>query len=208
VSEAERLEEEAVRAADQLKIKEQIITLLDVLNPGLDRYATGLTILTPKGPQEFNVTAVFTALVAQFQHLTGYTADHNEFSFGPALTLFPDAVIEKTGETLIKRHYHFDCQTRHVRMVLTFAKTFIGAEGPTTIGQPRYDTEYVYRDPIDNYIWRGLVNWVTRQFDSRQYVHLYGHSFQYIWDGEASTSHLIPAGSEEEPNPLCSVNVE
>lgn len=198
VSEAEQLEEAAVRAADQLKIKEQINTLLGVLNPGLDRYATGLTILTAQGPQEFNVTAVFTALIAQFQHMTGYAAGENEFSFGPALTLFPDAVIDKEGETLIKRHYFFDCKTRHVRMVLTFAKTFIAADGPTTIGQPRYDTEYVYLDPIDNYVWRGLVNWVTRQFDSKKYVHLYGHSFEYIWDGEASTSHLIPEGATDE----------
>lgn len=198
VSEAEKLEEEAARAADQLKIKGQINTLLGVLNPELGRYATGLTILTPQGPQEFNVTAVFTALIAQFQHMTGYAAGENEFSFSPALALFPDALIDKVGETLIKRHYFFDCKTRHVRMVLTFAKTFIAADGPTTIGQPRYDTEYVYLDPIDNYTWRGLVNWVTRQFNSKNYVHLYGHNFEYIWDGEASISHLIPEGGTDE----------
>lgn len=208
VSEAEQLEKEALQAADRLQIKEQINVLLDVLNPSPDNYATALTIDTPQGPKAFNVTAVFTALVAQFQHLTGHTVDHTEFTFSPALTFFPDAEIDIEGETLIKRHYYFDCQKRHVRMVLTFAKTFMGPEGPTTVGQPRYTTEYTYLGLVDNYTWRGVVNWVTRQFDTRKYVHLYSHSFEYIWDGEASTSHLIPDQTEVEPNPLCTVLVE
>jgi hypothetical protein len=51
-----------------------------------------------------------------------------------------------------------------------------------------------------------VVNWVIGQFDRRKYVHLYSHSFEYIWDGEEKTSHLIPEKTEEEPNPLLSLN--
>lgn len=202
--------EEEVRVADHKRVMTQINELLDLLNPVPGKYSTELTIMTPDGPKAYNVSPIFQAIVAQHQHFVGHTINQFDVSFSPAEKFFPNADLVKEGEQLVKRQYFFDCAKRHVRMVLTHATVFMSKDGPTTVGQSRYDTEYLYLGPmdgpVDNYTWRAVVNWIITQFDRRKYVHLYGHDFHYIWDGEEKTSHLIPAKTEEEPNPLCTLN--
>jgi hypothetical protein len=200
--------EEEARQADNKRVRGQINELLDLLNPEPGKYATELTIVTPSGPKAFNVSPILHAIVAQHQHMVGHTDNHFDVSLSPREQFFPDAAPEKEGEKLVKRRYLFDCEKRHVRMILTFATVFMSKDGPTTVGQPRYDVEYLNLGGphLDNYTWRAVVNWVIGQFDRRKYVHLYSHSFEYIWDGEEKTSHLIPEKTEEEPNPLLSLN--
>lgn len=193
--------EAAAREADAQLVLGQVNELLDLLNPVTGEYATELTLMTPSGPKAFNVSPLFTALTAQFQHFLGHCHDQHDLRWSPQEKFFPEAITEKEGEKLVKRQYFFDWEKRHVRMILTFATVFMAKDGPTTIGQPRYDTEYVFLGNIDNYTWRATVNWVCGQFDRRKYIHLYSHDFQYIWNGETNTVDLIPAGAEV-PKPV------
>lgn len=203
--------EEEARQADNKRVRGQINELLDLLNPVPGKYAIELTIMTPDGPKAFNVSPILHAIVAQHQHMVGHTDNHFDVSLSPREQFFPDADPEKEGEKLVQRRYYFDCVKRHVRMTLTFATVFMSKDGPTTIGQPRYDKVYMNLGDqatggVDNYTWRAVVNWVIGQFDRRKYVHLYSHNFEYVWDGEEKTSHLIPAKTATEPHPLLSLN--
>lgn len=199
--------EDLARKEDQAKVKQHVNEILDLLNPTPGGYATGLVLMTPNGPKEYNVTPLFTALIAQFQHFNGHTHDQNEITLSPQATFFPHAASEVEGMELIRRHYHFDCAKRHVRMVLTFASINMGPEGKV-LGLPHETMEFLHLTEADNYTWRAVINWVIRQFDQRKYVHLYSHDFEYIWDKAEGCNTLIPAKTEEEPNPLLSLNVE
>jgi hypothetical protein len=204
--------EEVHRTADQALVKQSINELLGLLNPDGANYATSLTIVTPDGPKEFNVSPIFSAIAAQFQHFFNGTYNQHDVRRPPAETFFPHADPAQEGEELVKRQYFFDCRKRHVHMVLTFATVWMSKEGPTTVGQPRYVREYLFLGPVDNYEWRAVVNWVTAQFDRSKYVHLYGHNFEYVWEKDEapdmpSTIRLIPAQTEAEPFPLCTIGI-
>jgi len=194
-SPAELAAEDLARREDRAKVRQDINELLALLNPTPGGYATSLTIVTPEGPKDFNVTPIFTAIAAQFQQFFDGTYNQHEIRWSPAEKFFPHADPAQEGEELVKRQYFFDCKNRHVRMALTFATIFMGKEGPTTVGQPRYTSEYLHLGPVDNYEWRAVVNWVIAQFDRRQYVHLYSHDFEYVWDKEEGYNTLIPEKS-------------
>ena len=206
-SPAELAAEDFARREDNARSRRDVNELLALLNPDGGNYATELTVMTPNGPKAYNVSPLFTALIAQFQHFNGFTHDQNQITLSPQAAFFPHVESEVEGMELIKRHYHFDCAKRHVRMILTFATVNIAPEG-RVLGLPHEEREFLHLTEADNFTWRSVVNWIARQFNQQQYVHLYGHNFEYIWDSEKGVNSLIPTTTEEEPNPLCTIGVQ
>jgi hypothetical protein len=197
----------AEQAAKDQRMRDKVNEILGYLNPVGAPISKDLTIMTADGPKAYNLMelayAIYAQCVGAMKHHTSLP-DETDIDY----VLFPGVVFSRTGEKLVKKHYHVDAPNKSARLVVTYA---MPREDGTTTGQPRYEVTYLSGencDIVDNFAWRLVVNGIIRRFKDVGYIYLFNHSFEFIQDIEAATIAVIPAKTQEDPTPLSTVVVE